>query len=98
MARPLHGGGKAEVEAADVTRAAAPERFSAAPLLAVLFIAFRREMSGDVGSAGWVRLVLESNWNTKHLRLKGRVLHGGAIRGRVNVMVATLGGADSGDI
>jgi hypothetical protein len=35
VARPLHGGGKAEAEAAGVTRAAGPERFSAAPFFAV---------------------------------------------------------------
>jgi hypothetical protein len=34
VARPLHGGGKAEAEAGAVTRAAAPERFSAALLFA----------------------------------------------------------------
>ena len=41
VARRLHGGGKAEAEAAGVTRAAAPERFSAAPLFAVFsFVLF----------------------------------------------------------
>ena len=35
LAHPLHGGGKAEAEAAGVTDRSGPERFSAAPLFAV---------------------------------------------------------------